>query len=1057
MKIIDVSIRRPRSVIVGVLLAVLFGGIALSNMPVQMRPTVDRPTISVDVSYPGVAPQEMEEQVTTPIEQRLNTAQELYRITSRSSTGRSRIELEFDWGVNKDLASIDVLKKLNRVRNLPKDIETPTITAASSDERSISFLTVKSQTVDTNTLLKITEDLVAPQLERVNGVGRVWVYGGQEREIQIVLDYGAMTSRGISLDQIRRAIGNENQNARGGYIDEGKRRIMVRTLGQFERLEDIKKVIIAQRPSGPIYLEDIAEVIDDFKEARWHAKERGSPCVLMGIVKRSGANTVEVMAGADLVLARLNKELAFRNVEIVKITDETEYIWDSIDQVVTNLQIGGVLACMVLLLFLRSFVSTAIISFAIPVSLIASFIFLHATGSTLNIITLAGLAFAVGMVVDNAIVVLESIFRHSEMGKDRERAAFDGAEQVWGAILASTLTTLAVFLPIVFVKEEVGQFFRDIAYSISYAIIMSLTVSITVIPMLASKWMRTRDKKDRKENRVVDILAFGWIGRPVRRFFLGAVRWLIRGVFRKLIFVAAVLAVFVFSLDLLPSAEYLPVGSMNTIRVSVRLPPGTNMDKAEYLMDQVQERFMALPEMNRLLVMSGSSGGRAYMRCKDEYKSQVKAVVQKMRDHVKDIPGIRISVSQSGIFTRRGQSSGKSIDMRVKGKDLQEVQKYVDVLEEQLLELEGVMDAQSSLDVSNPEFQIRIDREKAAEQGLSIRTVAGAIETLVGGKVVSLYRSEGEEIDITLKGPDKGFRNVDDLKSILIYTPTGKPVRLGGFIRVQDGMGPTQIEHWNLDRIISVTVRLAEEIPLETVLEDIRTGVVVPLMKTMPIGYTIELGETADQLRRTKSALAGSFLLAIVIIYLLMSSLFESFRYPLIIMFSVPLAMTGAILGIIVTKSDFNVITMLGFIILSGVVVNNAILLVHQALRLLRDEGLGYNDAIMGSCQTRIRPIFMSTTTSVLAMLPLAAGRGAGSELYSGLGSAIVGGLMVSTLFTLILVPVLFSLFNDASVGLRRLLRRPDGTDGRTQVAHEPDIQPKSEEPIRVSVDVGGK
>jgi len=1034
VKIIDVSIRRPRSVIVGVLLAVIFGTMALRSMPVQMRPTIDRPTISVDVSYRGVAPQEMEEQVTTPIEERLNTAQELYRITSRSSTGRSRIELEFDWGVNKDLASIDVLKKLNRVRNLPRDIETPTITAASSDERSISFLAVKSKTVDTNTLRNITEDMIAPRIERVNGVGRVWVYGGQEREIQVVLDYAAMTSRGVSLDQIRRAIGNENRNARGGYIDEGKRRIMVRTLGQFERLEDIKKVILSQRAGGPIYLGDIAEVVDGHKEARWHAKERGSPCVLMGIVKRSGANTVEVMAGADVALAQLNEELAYRNVEIVKITDETEYIWDSIEQVVSNLQIGGLLACVVLLLFLRSFISTAIISFAIPVSLVASFIFLHTTGSTLNIITLAGLAFAVGMVVDNAIVVLESIFRHSEMGKERGRAAFDGAEQVWGAILASTLTTLAVFLPIVFVKEEVGQFFRDIAYSISYAILMSLTVSITVIPMLASKWLRTRGKGMGERSRVLDILTFGWVGRLIGRSFIGAVRWLIRGVLRKIVFVAAVLAVFVYSLGLLPSAEYLPVGSMNTIRASVRLPPGTNMEKAGYLMDQVEGRFLSLPEVDRMLVMAGSTGGRAYIRCKDEYKSQVKAMVAKLSHQVRDIPGIRIRVSQLGIFTRRGQSSGKSIDMRVKGKDLQEVQKYVDVLEEQLPRVTGVIDAQSSLDVSNPEFQIRIDRERAAELGLSVRTVSDAVETLVGGKVASLYRSGGEEIDITLRGPERGFRNVDDLRAILVHTPTGEPVRLGDLIRVQDGMGPTQIEHWNLDRIIPVTVRLAEGIPLETVLEDIRTHVVVPLMKTMPIGYTIELGETADQLRRTKEALAGSFGLAIVIIYLLMSSLFESFRYPLIIMFSVPLAMTGAILGIKVAGADFNVITMLGFIILSGVVVNNAILLVHQALRLLREEGHAYNDAILGSCQTRIRPIFMSTTTSVLAMMPLAAGRGAGSELYSGLGAAIVGGLMVSTLFTLILVPVLFSLFNDVSAGVRRLLRRPPGEDGRGPV-----------------------
>ena len=1048
MKIIDVSIKRPTSVMVGVLLAVIFGYISLRNMPVQMKPTVDRPTISVSVDYPGVAPQEIEEQVTTPMERRLNTVQNLYRLTSTSSSGRSRIYLRFEWGIDKDLASIDVLKKLNQVRNLPKDMETPIITAASSDESSISYLAVESNTLDTNTLRKISEDLIVPQIERVEGVGLVRIYGGQEREIHVVLDYEAMTTRGISIEQIRRAIENKNQNVRGGHIDEGRRQFVVRTLGQFERLEDIERVIVAQRPSGPVYLRDIAEIIDGFKEVRATAKERGRPVVVLPIVKRSGANTVQVMAEVDHVLAELNEELASQDVEIVKVYDETDYIWDSIGQVVSNLRLGGVLACLVLLLFLRSFVSTAIVSFAIPVSIVASFIFLHMTGTSLNIITLAGLAFAVGMVVDNAIVVMENIYRHAEMGQDRGFASFEGTRQVWGAILASTLTTLAVFLPIVFVQEEVGQIFRDIAFSISYAIVMSLVVSITVIPMLSAKWMRVGKREDRRDtrNRLVDILTFSWLGETIRRFFIGLVRWLTRGIPRKLVFVGVVMAVFVFSLRLLPSAEYLPVGNMNVIRGAVRVPPGTNEEQAKYLMDQVEARFMALKEMKYLFVISGGWNA-VFLICKDEYKSKLKDVVAKMRAEVQDIAGIRISVSQWGIFSRR--SGGKSMAMRVKGKDLKEVGQYANILEEQLNDFEGVIQAQSSLDVSNPEFQIRIDQERAARLGLSVRTVAEAIETLVGGKVVSLYRSEGDEIDITLKGAENGFQDVDVLKEILVYTPSGEPVRLGSIIRVQDGLGPTRIQHWNMDRVISVSAQIEEGVPLEEMLERVQTQIVLPLQKTMPLGYSIEMGEAADQLRRTKEALVGAFLLAVIIIYLLLSSLFESFRYPLIIMFSVPLAMTGAVLGVTLTGSEFNVITMLGFIILSGIVVNNAILLIHQALRLIREEHHGYNEAILLSCQARIRPIFMSTMTSVLGMLPLAAGRGAGSELYSGLGAAIVGGLMVSTVFTLILVPVLFSLFNDLSSGLRRLLVRKEGQTVQPEAL--PEVERVDEERIPVA------
>ena len=1010
MKLIELSITRPKSVIVGVLLAVIFGVISLLQLPVQMKPTTDQPTISVRADYPGVAPQEIEDQITTPMEQRLNSVQNLTRITSRSMTGRSQIDLRFDWGIDKDLASIDVLKKLNQVRNLPLDMATPVITAATSDESAISYLAVESKTHDQNTLRQISEEIVAPQLERIEGVGLVRIFGGQEREIQVILDYETMTSLGISIEQVRTAIMNANRNVRGGHIDEGKRQYMVRTLGQFERLEDLEDVIVSQFETGSVYLRDIARVEDGFKEATTSAKERRTPVTVLPVVKRSGANAVKVMAAVDEVIEELNEELAFRDVEIIKVYDETDYIWDSINHVLANLELGGALACLLLLIFLRSLISTAIISLAIPVSIIASFIFLDMVGSSLNIITLAGLAFAVGMVVDNAIVVLENIYRHGEMGHDPRQASLVGTKQVWGAILASTLTTLAVFLPIVFVKEEVGQIFRDIALSISFAIIMSLVVSITMIPMLASSWMRSKDKNRGSASRSLDLLTLGWVGRPVRAFIIGSVEWLIRGVVRKLLFVLAVMSVFAVSLTYLPSAEYLPAGNMNVIFAGVRVPPGTNEQRAEYLMNQVEDRFMALEEMKYLFVMSGSWNA-CFLIAKEEFEDSLKDVVGKMRELVSDIPGIRIYVSQWGIFSRGGGS--KSIGMRVKGKDLQEVQRYAAVLEERLGSMDGIISAQSSIDVSNPEFQIRIDRERAARLGLSVRTVAEAIETFVGGKQVSYYRMEGDEIDITLKSAEGSFSSVEDLNEILVHAPSGQPVRLGSVIQVRDGLGPTQIQHWNLDRVISVNAQLEETVPLEEMLAKVEREVAIPIMQTMPMGYTVEMGETADQLNRTKEALVSSFVLAVVIIYLLMTSLFESFRFPLIIMFSVPLSMTGAIFGIIVTNSQLNVITMPGFTILAGIVVNNAILLVHQALRLMREENYAYNQAIVEGCKTRIRPIFMSTLTSILGMLPLAAGSGAGSELYSGLGAAIVGGLTISMLFTLVLVPVLFSLFND--------------------------------------------
>jgi HAE1 family hydrophobic/amphiphilic exporter-1 len=998
---------------VGILLVAIFGYISLRRIPIQMKPTVDKPIITVSTVYRGAAPQEVEEQITTPIEEQLQSVENLHKISSRSSEGISRISLEFDWGVDKDIASINILKKLNLVGELPEEAETPIISAITSEEEQpIMWLIAQNPRMDINALYQYGDDYIKPQLERLPGVGQIRLPGGEEREIQVILDYDALSARGISISEVRDALRRENRNVRGGHFDEGKRRFTVRTVGLFQTLEDIEQVVIRKTGTEVVYVRDIARVVDSFKEKSSAVKANGKPTIAFGIIKKTGANTLQVIEQVKAEVEKLQQQLAPKGITLEAVYDESEYIWDSVNFVVSNLKWGALLASLVLIFFLKSLRSTIIVALAIPISVVAVFIPLLALGRSLNIISLAGLAFAVGMVVDNAIVVLENIYRQLEMGKSRVSAAFEGTYEVWGAVLAATLTTLAVFLPIIFVKEEAGQLFKDIAIAISCAVGFSLVVSITVIPMLSSQWLRARDKANNPEgHKWVDRLLLSWVGSAVSGFFLKVVSLGTRGFKRKIAVILIITALFWLSLKLTPKREYLPTGNRNFIIILLKPHTGTNLARNEYLTGLVEEQVSKLPEVERYFSVVSPDFKIVGVICKRKYSMQIKQIAQKINRMIFGIPGFEYAfATQVSLFGRR---LGKGLDIDIRGLDFDRIQAYAAQIQQQVRGLPGVQLVRSSLQMGQPEIQVRVDREKAADLGLAVQDVAEIVETLVAGKIATLYKIGGNEYDITLKGPDERFDRKQALRDLIIYTPSGRRVTLTSIAEIREASGPTSIDHIELDRSITLTVNIAEEVPLEQVMDEVNNQVLAPLRQRLPYGYSVELSGTASDLETTAAALRDSFILAVIIIYLLMSSLFESFIYPFIIMFSVPLAATGAILGVYLTHSELNVVTMLGFIILAGIVVNNAILLIHQALHFMRRDGMEPNQAIIESTRTRIRPIFMSVITTVCGMLLLTFRGGAGSELYSGLGAAIVGGLSISTVFTLILVPVVFSLFVD--------------------------------------------
>jgi HAE1 family hydrophobic/amphiphilic exporter-1 len=751
---------------------------------------------------------------------------------------------------------------------------------------------------------------------------------------------------------------------------------------------------------------DVARVGYGYEERQFVVRQSGQPALIFGVLRKTGSNTLEVMEGVREVIARLNQRYGDRGIEIRIVYDATIYIEEAIDLVTTNLLIGATLATAVLLLFLRSRSAVLVLGFSIPISIVTTFLFLFLFGRSLNIISLAGLTFATGMVLDNAIVVLENIFRHREMGRGLLRAAADGAVEVWGAILASTLTTLAVFIPIILVEEEAGQIFRDIAIAISIAIAFSLVVSITVIPMLSARLLRTppRTRRATGEARA------GLVVRAVT----GVLAWMLASAPRKTIVIAGiVVAALVTVGQALPELDYLPEGNRNMVFVQVRTPPGYNLRQNERIVRLLEERILVQPEVHRMFAVVRHEGPFQGVVLREEYKDKdsIRDFIERLRELTRDIPGARDVFIRQAPLIRRGRMASGKIEVLIRGDDLDVIRTASETLEPRIRDLDGINFVNPSFEIGQPEFVVDVDRVRATELGLTVAQVGTLVETLVHGIQVGTFDDAGREIDLLLRTPEGSIGSMDDLSRAVLYTPTQQTVQLGDVARIRFREGPTRIEHTDMDRSVKLFVDVGE-IPLAEMAERIET-VVAPVRAGLPLGHDIEITGQASDLQRTWTAFRGAFLLALLITYLLLASLFESFRIPLVILVTVPFATSGGVVGLRLlqvfdTTVKLDTITMLGFVILIGVVVNNAILLVHQTLNRLRD-GLDSHQALLEGVRGRIRPVFMTMTTTVVGMSPLVLAGGSGSELYRGLGATLIGGLVLSTLFTLFLVPGVLS------------------------------------------------
>jgi HAE1 family hydrophobic/amphiphilic exporter-1 len=1049
MKLVQTSIQRPVSVVVGIVFVGLFGLISLLRIPVQLTPDVDRPVVTISTTWAGASPEEIEQEIVQRQEEKLKSVEGLVKMTSESTDSRGVINLEFAVGNNPEASLLTVSNKLEQVTGYPLDADRPNVASGSASNTNwITWLILDvvpghETDIDVELFRDLADDVIKAELERVAGVAQSNVYGGYDRELQVIVDPAALAARGITVDEMATAIASENINISAGSFDEGKRRYIVRTVGQFQRPEDIETVVIRARGER-VTVGDVARAKLGYKRSGATVRVKGRQAIAINATRETGANVLVVMEGIRETIAALNAgPLAAEHLFLEQVYDETEYISSAIDLVRSNIFVGGLLSICVLLLFLRSASSVLIIATAIPISLAGTFLVMSLMGRNINVISLAGMAFAIGMLVDNAIVALENIFRHLEMGKSRTQAAYDGVVEVWGALLASTLTTVAIFLPIVFVEDEAGQLFRDIAIAVSASVTFSLIVAITVIPMMAHKIIRRGGTRERDASQPGMLAFLDRFGDRVRRSITGSIYTISGSTLARL----GVVILLVGSSALLvrwlaPKAEYLPTGNRNMIFSILLPPPGYNLDELISVGQGIEEvlrpRWEAEPGTPAADAIEGplmknmffvAFGRTAFMGARAQDHDRARELIPIIQGPLFDVPGMIAIVIQSGLFQR----GGRAIDIEITGPDLDRLVALGGQIFGQVMQVVPGSQARPipSLDIGNPEVRVIPDRVRAAEVGLSARDIGVAVNALMDGALIDGYQYRGEEIDLVLKGMEDWFRT-QDIGNLLIHTPQGHLIPLSSVAEVQTTTGPEQINHIERTRAITIQVTPPESIALETAIDDIRQQIIEPLQASGQVSapFSIRLSGTADDLSQTRDALQWNFLLALVITFLLMASLFESFLYPLVILLSVPAAAAGGVLGLVAvnaagTFQAMDILTMLGFVILIGVVVNAAILIVHQTLNFIRAEPeIDPREAIRRAVDSRVRPIFMSVITSAFGMMPLVIFPGAGSELYRGLGSVVIGGLLLSTVFTLFLVPTILSLAMDARAWVRGLSQR---------------------------------
>ncbi len=1019
MRVSQFSVHRPIFTIMVVLMVLVLGGISLLRLPIDLMPDISYPTISVSCSYENAGPEEIEELITRPIEQAMSAVPGVEELTSTSVEGQSNVRVTFTWGTDLDTASNDIRDRLDRIiDHLPEEADRPTLRKFDLASFPVLILGASSELDPVQTRL-ILEDDVKYRLERVPGVAAVDIFGGFQREIHVGLDPAKINALAIPLDQIVSQVREGNVNIPAGTVEKGNFEITIRTPGEYTDLRQLQDTVIAVRQGAPVQLKEIALVEDSWQKITRVVRVDGKPGIRMAVSKQSGKNTVEVARGALEELEKINRDIP--QIRIVPIIDTSQYIENSIKNVGSSAIYGGALAVAILLVFLRNIRSTVIIATAIPVSIIATFALLYFSNLTLNIMTLGGLALGIGMLVDNAIVVLENIYRIHEGGESIEQASVNGANEVAAAVVASTLTTVVVFLPLVFMRGMSGVMFKQLSIVVTFSLMCSLAVALTVVPMLCAKVLRA-DPLHPQSKRTFNRRMYEATGRLLTRMEDGY-RNALHAALNHRAFVmigAAALLGATVPLAFYIGAELMPATDEGEVRVEVEMEVGTRLD----LLDRqflVIEKIVTenVPEIRNVVANVGGSrwyggGGhtgdiRIALVPQAQRTRSSQQIADDLRKKLSGIPGtlVRTRAGQGLFIMRMGTTEANKVVVEIRGHDFKTSDLMAQRVQEIMTAVPGVADTRLSRDPGGPEEQIIIDRQKAADMHLTVSRIANALQTILSGTEAGYYRQAGDEFAILVK-----LRNAEksDLRDILDLTLTntdGEPVVLRNVVDTVPRKGPVLIERKDQERIITVTGEISGR-DMGSVIADVQERLrEVPV----PSGFSVSYGGDYEEQQKSFRELLFSCILALVLVYMVMACQYESLRDPFVVMFSVPLAAIGVITMLFFTGTTFNIQSFIGCIMLGGIVVNNAILLVDHTNLLRRRDGMPIREALEEAGRRRLRPILMTASTTIIGLVPLALGLGEGGEAQAPMARAVIGGLISSTLITLVFVPVVYSLF----------------------------------------------
>ena len=1056
MQLIDFAIRRRVTIVMCTIAIALFGMVSLSRLKLNLLPDLSYPTITVRTELPGAAPLELETLVTRPVEEAVSIIRNVRQVRSVSRAGQSDVTLEFVWGTDMDVAGIDVREKLDLVQ-LPLEAKRPLLLRfdpSSEPVMRLAFVeTGKAGEAGVDKLKsmrRFAEDRLKPDLEAVEGSAAVKVSGGYEDEVQVQVDQQKLAQLGLSIDTVTRRIRAENVNLSGGRLEQGTQRFLVRTLNEFGSIEEMANAIIAERDGQPVYLRDVATVTRGYKDREAITRVDGREAIELAVYKEGDANTVLLADGVKARIKELSGNLP-EGTEIRTVYDQSTFIAAAIGEVKESALIGGLLAILVLYAFLRDARATLISSIAIPVSVLGTFVLMYAFDLSLNIMSLGGIALAVGMLVDNAVVVLEAIVRNQEHGMERREAARRGTQEVAMAVTAATLTSVAVFFPMVFITGVAGQLFRDQSLTVTFALSFSLLVALTLVPMLAAgrepreaTAAAAAPAKSSRFRRIVES-GLGGIASLARRvshwvaaFFRlalsplvratqaanhwaetrypGAITWALAHPGKT---IGAAAALFLFTLGVIAprlGTELIPQMSQGEFNVDLRLTPGNPLEQTDRSMLAAQRASADLGNValaysvagtgNRLdanPVDAGENTGRLSITLtKGARRADEDAAMSRLRGSLEDLPGVQYRFSRPALF-----SMSTPLEVVVSGYDLDRLQAAAEQVRARMLADPRFADVKTTVEAGNPEIQVVFDQERATQLGLEVRDIADRLVNSVRGEVATRYKMRDKQIDVLVRSVDTRASSIEEVRNLIVNPGSDHPVTLSAVADVRLAVGPAEVRRIGQERVAVVSANLAggDLGSAVSALQQIVSEV------TLPVGTTAFLSGQSEEMKDSFRSLQFVLLLAIFLVYLVMASQFESLIHPFVILFTVPLAMTGAIWALWITNTTVNVVAYIGLIMLVGIVVNQSIVLI-DAVNQARERGLSKHEAIVEAGRLRLRPILITKLTTILGLLPMALGLGEGAEVRAPMAITVIGGVLLTTFLTLLVIPVVYSVLD---------------------------------------------